>query len=45
MDSVLNYSGISVRSVGIPISVGIIASIPSVSAKEDIPVGLRAVVL
>ena len=28
MDSVLNCSGISVRSVGIPISVGIIASIP-----------------
>ena len=30
--------------VDIPISVGIIASIPKVIANGDIPVGLRAVV-
>ena len=45
MDSVLICLGISVQSVGIPISVGIIASIPYVSVKGGILVGLRAVVL
>ena len=45
IDSVFDCSGISVRSVGIPIFVGTMASIPKVSAKGDIPVGLQAVVL
>ena len=44
-DSVFDCSGISVQSVGIPISVWTIASIPYVSVKGDIPVGLQAVVL
>ena len=37
--------GMFVRMVGIPISVGIIASILYVIMNGDIPVGLRAVVL
>ena len=45
MNSVFDCSGIFVQSVGIPISIGIIASIPQVSAKGDIPVGLPTVVL
>ena len=43
--SALASLGISVRSVGIPISVGIVASIPSVRANDDIPVGFQLVVL
>ena len=42
---ILPYSGVFVRMVGIPISVGMIASIPYVIVKGDMPVGLRAVVL
>ena len=38
-------SGVFVRMVGIPISVGMIASIPYVIVNEDIPVGLRAMVM
>ena len=46
---IINYvfpcSGVFVRMVGIPISVGMMASIPYVIANGDTPVGLRAVVL
>ena len=42
---VLPCSGMFVQMVAIPISVGIIASIPYVIVNGDIPVGLRAVVL
>ena len=46
---IINYvfpcSGVFVRMVGIPIFVGMIASIPYVIANGDTPVGLRAVVL
>ena len=42
---VLPSSGVFVRMVGIPISVGMIASIPYVIVNGDISVGLRAVVL
>ena len=45
INSVLPCSGVFVRMVGIPISVGMIASIPYVIVNEDIPMGLRAVVL
>ena len=45
---IINYvllcSGVFVRMVGIPISVGMIASIPYVIVNGDMPVGLRAVV-
>ena len=44
MASALASSGILVRSVGIPIFMGIIASI-LVRANGDIPVGFRVVVL
>ena len=37
--------GISVRMVGIPISMGMMASIPYVRANGDSPVGFRLVVL
>ena len=43
--STLASSGIPVQSVGIPIYVGIIASIPYIRANGDIPVGFRLVVL
>ena len=36
---------ISIQMVGIPIFVGMIASIPHVRAKGDSPVGFRLVVL
>ena len=42
---VLPYSGVFVRMVGIPISMGMIASIPCVIVNGDMIVGLRAVVL
>ena len=42
---VLPYSGVFVWMVGIPISVGMIASIPYVMVNGDMPVGLRAVVM
>ena len=38
-------SGVFVWMVGIPISVGMVASFPYVIVNGDIPVGLRAVVL
>ena len=43
--SVFTSSGISVRVVGILISMGMIASIPYVRAKGDSPVGFRLVIL
>ena len=45
INSAFLCSGMLALMVGIPISVGIIASIPYVIANGDIPVGLRAVVL
>ena len=42
---VFSLSGVFVRMVGIPIFVGMIASIPYVIVNGDMPVGLRAVVL
>ena len=42
---VLPYSGVFVRMVGIPISMGMITSIPYVIVNGNMPVGLRAVVL
>ena len=42
---VLPWLGVFVRMVDIPISVGMIASIPYVIVNGDMPVGLRAVVL
>ena len=46
---IINYafpcSGVFVRMVGIPISVGMMASIPYVIANGDTPVGLLVVVL
>ena len=45
MASVFALSGILVRTVGIPISVGMIASISYVKANGDSPVGLWLVVL
>ena len=39
------FLGISARTVGIPISVGMIAYIPYVRANGDMPVGFRLVVL
>ena len=46
---IINYvfpcSGVFVLMVGIPIFVGMMASIPYVIANEDTPVGLWAVVL
>ena len=45
INSVLPCSGVFVRMVGLPISVGMIASIPYVIVNDDMPVGLRAMVL
>ena len=45
MDSMLVSLGISIRIVGIPISMGMIASIPYVRVNGDSPVGFRLVVL
>ena len=43
--SAFDCSGISVKSVGMLISVGTIASIPYMSMKGDLPLGRQAVVL
>ena len=45
MASTFAFSGISARTVGILISVGMMASIPYVRANGDMPVGFRLVVL
>ena len=45
INSILPCSGVFFRMVSIPISVGMIASIPYVIVNGDMPVGLRAVVL
>ena len=45
VSSVFPYSEVFVRMVGIPISVGMMASIPYVIANGDTLVGLRAMVL
>ena len=45
IDSIFSDSSVAVRMVGRPISVGITASIPYVSAKGEMPVGFRVVVL
>ena len=45
INSVLPCSGVFVRMVGIPISVGMITSIPYMIVKEDMPMGLWVVVL
>ena len=42
---ILPCSGVFVRMVSMPISVGMIASIPYVIVNGDMPVGLWAVVL
>ena len=39
------FSGISARMVGIPIFVGMMASIPYVRANGDMPMGFQLVVL
>ena len=45
INSVLPCSGVFVRMVGIPISMGMITSIPYMIVNEDMPIGLWAVVL
>ena len=45
MASAFAFSGISARTVGIPISMGMMASIPYVRANGDTPIGFRLVVL
>ena len=45
IDSVFSDSGVAVRMVGKPISMGITASIPKVSANGEMSVGFRAVVM
>ena len=40
-----SFSRISVRTMGIPISMGMMASIPYVRVNSDTPVGFRLVVL
>ena len=45
IDSTFSDSGVVVRMVGRPILVGITASVPLVSAKGEMPVGFRAVVI
>ena len=45
MASTFAFSGISARMVGIPISMGMMASIPYVRANGDTLVGLRLVFL
>ena len=45
IDSAFSDSGVAVRMVGRPISVGITASIPYVSANGEMPVRFQAVVL
>ena len=45
MASTFSFSGISARVVGIPISMGMKASIPYVRANGDMPIGFSLVVL
>ena len=45
MASTFAFSGISARMVGIPIYVGMMASIPYVKVNGDMPVDFRLVVL
>ena len=45
MASAFAFSRISTRIVGIPISVGMMASIPYVRENSDTPVGFRLVVM
>ena len=45
VNSLFPYSEVFVRMVGIPIPVGMMASIPYVIVNGDILVGLQAVVL
>ena len=45
MTSTFAFSRIFVRTVGIPISMGMMAFIPYVRANDDTPVGFRLVVL
>ena len=45
MASTFTFSRISARMVGIPISLGMIASIPYVRVNDDMPVGFWLVVL
>ena len=45
IDFAFSDSGVAVQMVGRPISVGITASIPLVSAKGEMPIGFQAVVL
>ena len=45
MASAFSFLGIYVRTVGIPISMGMMASIPYVSVNSDTLVGFRLVVL
>ena len=45
MASVIAFSGISARMVGIPISIGMMDSIPYVRANRDMLVGFWLVVL
>ena len=43
--SAFSFSGISIGTMGIPIYVGMMASIPYVRVNDDTPVGFRLVVL
>ena len=43
--STFDFTGIFARTVGIPISMGMMAFIPYVRANGDIPVGFRLVIL
>ena len=45
MASAFAFLGISIRIVGIPISMGMMASIPYVRANGDMPIGFLLVVL
>ena len=45
MASTFAFSGISARMVGIPISMGMMASIPYVRVNGDTPIDFRLVVL
>ena len=45
MASAFDFSGISARTMGIPIFVGMMASIPYVRVNGDMPVGFQLVVL
>ena len=45
MASTFSFSGISVHTVGIPISAGMMDSMPYMRANDNTPVGFRLVVL